>query len=206
MLTTFVTIWLLHMAALMTPGANVVLVSHLAAGGDRTSAMYAAVGVTMGAAVWSSAAVLGVGALFAGVPSTRLFLQVAGALYLLYVAYRLWSSHAPMTSKPGSLPAAQALRLGLFTNLSNPKVALFFGSVFSTALPADPSAAVLSSAVVLVVANALCWHVLLAYLFSRAAVQNGYAAHRRLFSRVAGAVVGALGLSMLVAALREAWW
>jgi threonine efflux protein len=203
MLSTFITIWLLHVAALLTPGANVLLVSHLAASGGRRSASYAAFGVTAGAAMWSTAAVLGVGAVFAAFPAVRVLLQVAGAVYLLYVAFRLWRSPAGGVST-GPLAATSAFRAGLLTNLSNPKSALFFGSVFSAALPAQPSVAVLGSAVALVVLNALCWHLLLAFLFSRRAVQAGYAAQRRLFSRLAGAVVGVLGLSLLFASVREA--
>ena len=204
MLSTFVTIWLLHAAALLTPGANVLLVSHLAASGNRRSASYAALGVAIGAAIWSSAAVLGVSALFATFPAARLFLQVAGAVYLLYVASRLWRSHAPAASGSSPLAATRAVRAGLLTNLSNPKSALFFGSVFSAALPVQPSAGVLAAMVALVVVNALCWHLLLAFLFSRKAVQAGYAAQRGLLARLAGAVVGALGVSLLVASLREA--
>src|SRR5437016_4870708 len=204
MLSTFITIWLLHVAALLTPGANVLLVSHLAASGNRRSASYAALGVTIGAAIWSSAAVLEVGALFAAFPAARLSLQVAGAAYLIYVGLRLWRSRAPAANGSGLLPASRAVRAGLLTNLSNPKSALFFGSVFSAALPAQPSAGVLAAAVALVVFNALCWHLLLAFLFSRKAVQAGYAAQRSMFSRLAGAAVGALGFSLLVASLREA--
>ena len=204
MLATFATIWLLHVAALLTPGANVLLVSHLAASGNRRSASYAALGITLGAVIWSSAAVLGISVLFAAVPAARLFLQAAGAMYLLYVAYRLWHSHAPATNGPASLAPHRALRAGLLTNLSNPKSALFFGSVFSAALPANPSAAVLFAAVALVVFNALCWHLLLAIVFSHKAVQAGYAAKRSLFARLAAAVVGGLGLSLLVASVREA--
>ena len=203
-LSTLITIWVLHFAALLTPGANVLLISHLAASDTRRSASYAALGVTIGAAIWSSAAVLGVGALFTAFPTARLFLQISGAVYLLNVASRLWRSRAPQASYSGSLAAARALRAGLLTNLSNPKSALFFGSVFSAALPAHPSAAVLAAAVALVVLNAFCWHLLLAFLFSRQTVQAGYALQRGLFARLAGAVVGALGLSLLVAALREA--
>jgi len=100
MLSTFVTIWLLHVAALLTPGANVLLVSQLAASGHRRSASYAALGVAIGAAIWSSSAVLGVSALFAAFPAARLFLQVAGATYLLYVASRLWRSRGSTAGDP----------------------------------------------------------------------------------------------------------
>jgi threonine efflux protein len=204
MLSTFFTIWLLHAAALLTPGANVLLVSHLAASGNRHGATYAAVGVALGAGIWSSAAVLGISALFAAFPAARLSLQIAGGVYLLYVALRLWRSRDGGASRSRSQPATRAVRAGLLTNLSNPKSALFFGSVFSTALPAQPGAWVLVGAVALVVINALCWHLLLAFLFSSKAMQAGYAAQRSLFARVAGAVVGSLGLSLLVASLGEA--
>ena len=48
----------IHAAALVTPGANVLLVSQLSASGQARSAVLAALGVTVGAAIWSSAAVL----------------------------------------------------------------------------------------------------------------------------------------------------
>ena len=205
MLATLGTIWFLHVAALLTPGANVLLVSHLSASGRTRTAALAAIGVTAGAAIWSSAAVLGVNALFVAFPTLRLLLQVIGALYLLYIASRLWRSSAssPLTQPPAP-SAAAAFRLGLLTNLSNPKSALFFGSVFSTALPAHPSSTLLAVAVALVVANALCWHLLLAYLFSRKAIRLGYAHSAGCFARLASVIVGALGLSLLVASLREA--
>jgi threonine/homoserine/homoserine lactone efflux protein len=125
-------------------------------------------------------------------------------MYLLYVASRLWRASAPATKNLQPLAPARALRAGLLTNLSNPKSALFFGSVFSAALPASPSAAVLVAAVALVVVNAFCWHLLLAFVFSRKAVQVGYAAQRGLLARLAAVVVGGLGLSLLVASVREA--
>lgn len=205
MLSTLVTVWFLHVAALITPGANVLLVSQLSASGKHRSAMLAALGVTVGAAIWSSAAVLGVNALFVAFPTARLVLQVAGALYLLYIATRLWRARASAAmAQAQAMSSTAAFRLGLLTNLSNPKSALFFGSVFSAALPAQPGAALLAAAVSLVIANALCWHLLLAYVFSRRAVQAGYARQRDLLGRVAGAVLGALGLSLLAASLREA--
>ena len=53
MLSTFVTIWILHVAAMMSPGPNVLLVSQLAASDRARSAVFAALGVTCGAALWA---------------------------------------------------------------------------------------------------------------------------------------------------------
>lgn len=139
MLTTLFAIWLLHLAALVTPGANALLVSQLAASDRTRSALFAALGVTAGAAMWSSAAVLGVNAVFEAFPRFRIALQVAGAIYLLYLATRLWRSPAtPDTDQSRSMSASAAFRLGLLTNATNPKSALFFGSIFSASLPAQP--------------------------------------------------------------------
>jgi threonine/homoserine/homoserine lactone efflux protein len=162
MLRTLATVWLLHVAALLTPGANVLVVSHLAAGGDRRAAACAAAGVAIGAGIWSSAAAFGVTALFAEVPAFSRALQFAGAAYLIHVAVRMWRAPSRPAAQPGRLSRRRALLAGLLTNLSNPKAALFF---------------------------------------SRRRVQVALAARRVAFSRVAGAMVGAYGVSLLVAGL-----
>ena len=205
MLTTLLTIWILHVAAMATPGANVLLVSQLAASDRAESAMFAALGVTLGGFIWASSAVLGVHAIFQAFPGLRLALQIAGGIYLLVVATRLWrSGGAALPESSASVSRAAAFRLGFLTNITNPKSALFFGSVFAASFPAAPSPALQMAAVAMIVLNALCWHTLLAYLFSRARVRSGYTRVRGLANRMAAVVVGVLGLGLLVATLRDA--
>jgi len=205
MLSTLLTIWILHVAALATPGANVLLVSQLAASDRAQSAVYAALGVTLGGLIWASSAVLGVHAIFQAFPSLRLALQIAGGVYLLVVAGRLWrSGGAAITESSASVSRVAAFRLGFLTNITNPKSALFFGSVFAASFPAAPSAELQIAAVAMIVMNALGWHILLAYLFSRARVRSAYARTRGLANRIAATVVGVLGFGLLVTSLRDA--
>lgn len=204
MLSILIGIWLLHAAVLLSPGANVLVVSQLAASDRARSAAYAALGVTVGAGVWATCAVLGVNALFQAFPGLRLALQIAGGLYLLYVASGLWRSNRTLHGRPTSVSPLAAFRLGLLTNLTNPKAALFFGSVFAASFPPAPSALLQVSAVGMIVLNALCWHLALAYLFSRERVRTAYSRGRKVANRIAALVVGALGLSLLFASLREA--
>ena len=77
MLSTFATIWILHVAAMVSPGPNFLLVSQLAASDRARSAAFAALGVTCGAACWATCAVLGVNVVFVAFPGLRLALQVA---------------------------------------------------------------------------------------------------------------------------------
>lgn len=205
MLPTLIAIWLLHAAALLSPGANVLLVSQLAASDRARSALCAAIGVTIGTAVWSTSAVFGINALFTAFPALRLTLQIAGGLYLVHVAIRLWrASVGTPEGTAMSVPSLVAFRLGFLTNITNPKSALFFGSVFAASFPPAPSAMLQFAAVAMVVLNALCWHMLLAVAFSHRRVQVAYASARGLTNRVASLAVGALGLGVLIATLKEA--
>jgi threonine/homoserine/homoserine lactone efflux protein len=205
MLTTLVSVWLLYVAAMVSPGANVLLVLQLAASDQTRNAWFAGLGVAVGAGIWAACAVLGVNAFFSVFPGLRLSLQIVGGAYLLYLATRLWRSGA--TSWRGaaaSISGLAAFRLGLFTNVTNPKAALFFGSVFAAAFPAQPSAALQAAAVVVVVASAVCWYAVLAYLFSRQKIQSAYSRASRVVSRAASVAFAAFGMGLLLAALREA--
>src|SRR5688500_1803269 len=92
MLTTLVSVAILHWVILVTPGANVLVVSQLAASGARRAACFAALGVTVVAVIWASLAAFGVHAVFEAHPHLRFALQLAGGAYLCYVAIRLWRS------------------------------------------------------------------------------------------------------------------
>ncbi len=205
MFTTLISIWLLQVAVMLSPGANVLLITQLAASDRTKSAAFATLGLAVGAAIWATSAVLGVNVLFQAFPAMRLALQIAGGLYLLHVASRLWRSGSAASSGPAApVSALAAFRLGFLTNITNPKSALFFSSVFASAFPPHPDSLLQVSAVAMVVVNVLCWHLLLAFTFSRERVRAAYARSRTAANRIASAVVGALGLGLLVASLREA--
>jgi threonine efflux protein len=205
MLTTLFTVMILHWVVLVTPGANVLLISQLAASGQKRSAVFASFGVCTVTFVWAALAILGLNAIFAAVPQLRMAVQIIGGLYLIYVATKLWRSGDSQSGQSvNSMTDVAAFRLGFLTNITNPKSALFFGSVFATSLPANPSYGLLIVAVALVFLNAIVWHLFLALAFSHPRVQAGYARRRKWFNRVAGAIVGAMGARLVLSSIDEA--
>ena len=68
MLSTFLTIALLHWVVLATPGVNFVLIAQLAAGSTRSVSLAAVAGITTVTFLWASLAILGMGAIFCGAP------------------------------------------------------------------------------------------------------------------------------------------
>ena len=205
MLTTFLTIAVLHWVALVTPGVNFVLILQLAAGSPRSVSLSAAAGITTVTFLWALLAILGMGAAFFAHPALRQAFQIAGGAYLCYVAWKLWQSPAAVATevKAVTTSRAAAFRMGFVTNVFNPKTALFCGSVFATALPPSPGPAVLAGAVLLCWFNAVVWHVFLALAFSHGRVQSAYQRGRTVFNRGAAGLVGAFGLRLLVTTMQE---
>ncbi len=205
MLTIFLTIAVLHWVVLVTPGVNFVLILQLAAGSPRSVSLAAVAGITTVTFLWALLAILGMGAAFSAHPALRQAFQIAGGAYLCYVAWKLWRSPAAVATevKAVTTSRAAAFRMGFITNVFNPKTALFFGSVFATALPPSPGPAVLTGAVLLCWFNAVVWHVFLALAFSHGRVQSAYQRGRTVFSRGAAGLVGAFGLRLLATTWQE---
>jgi threonine efflux protein len=204
MLPSLIAIALLHWAVLLVPGFNVVLLAQLAGGQRRATALAAVAGMTTATFAWATLAVLGIGVVFSTQPMLRQAVQVAGGLYLLYLAFNLWRSGASVAAEPqGTLSNSAAFRVGFMTSALNPKIALFYGSVFATALPPSPSWVHVASAVALVYFNSVVWHTSLAFAFSQKAVQRAYLRNFARLTKVSGAVVGAFGLRLIVGTLQE---
>lgn len=203
-LTTLLTIALLHWLALLTPGPNVMLVSQLAASGHRNRALVAGVGISVVAVGWALLAILGVHALFAAHAQLRLAMQILGGIYLCHIALKLWRSGAHQGEPhPIAMTPWAAFRLGFLTNITNPKTALFFGSVFAAVLPAQPGEPFLLAALILVFVNALVCNVMLSIVFSHPRIQAGYDKRRVLFTRVAAGILGGYGLRLLAVTADE---
>ena len=126
--------WLLN----LTPGPDVLyIVSNALRSGTRAG-IVAGLGITTGCFVHIFAAAVGVGALLAASATAFTVLKWVGAAYLLWMGVRMLFSKASGDSSSGAAiaaaqaaPAAQvSLRSiflgGFWTNVLNPKVAIFF--------------------------------------------------------------------------------
>jgi threonine efflux protein len=205
MTTALLAVGLVHWMLLLIPGPNMFLVSHLAAGGQRRAAWLASLGISMVACWWALLAMLGVQALFAAMPGIRLGVQVVGGFYLLLLALRFWRSGSPRAAGQVTqvLGAWAAWRMGLITNLLNPKSAMVFSSLFVAALPPQLPFALQIAMLAMVFCNAMVWHLFLALVLSQPRAQAAYARQRQWLARGAGACLGLFGGRLLWNTARE---
>jgi threonine/homoserine/homoserine lactone efflux protein len=198
----FVTLVVLHLLAAISPGPSfVVAVRTAAAEGFRVAAGLA-LGFGIGAVVWALAALLGLAVLFQVVPAVFTVLKFAGAAFLLWLA---WQSlrHArdplPDTLAAGiAVPRSSlsAVRLGLMTQLANPKPAVFFSAVFVGLLPPGTSLPWLALVLLVVLINETAWYVLVARLFSGGRARATYGRFKVWIDRTFGGVLAAMGLAL----------
>ena len=194
---------LVHLLAVASPGPSTVLVIQTAAGSGRRAGLLAAFAMMVGALAWAAAALYGLQALFARFEWLYVALRVLGGAYLLYLAVMLWRhAGAPL---PAIDPGAQ--RLGgwrgflhaLLLQLSNPKIMVFFGSIFLSLLPGDLPGWMEAAVLAIVAFNEFAWFALLALLFSGGTAQAFYRRAKRWLDRIMGGVLGLLGARLLVA-------
>jgi threonine/homoserine/homoserine lactone efflux protein len=193
-------IWSLHLLAAVSPGPAILMAARTGVTEGFRTAVWLCLGMGIGALVWALAALFGLAALFHVAPSALWALKVAGGLFLCWIALQMWR-HAPerLPEAPaGAAPrgALAALRLGLLTQLSNPKTAVFFGAVFVNTVPAGTSAGWLAVILGLVFCNEIVATLTVARAFSLATTRRAYARMKTGIDRTFGAVLGALGLKV----------
>jgi len=194
-----------HLLAVASPGPSFVLIAQTAAAHSRRAALVGAIAMTIGATVWAVGAMLGLQALFARFETLYLVLRIIGGLYLVWLAIRLWrtaGTAAPElpaeAATAASLPVAGAFRRALLVQLGNPKVAVFFSSIFLALLPHDAPAWVGIAAIGIVMVDEFAWYALVALTFSAGRAQSFYRRARATIDRITGVVLGGLGLRLVL--------
>ena len=126
----------IYLLAVATPGPGVaaVIARSLARGTQGAVAFIA--GFLIGDIIWFAVAATGLAALAQTARLLFVVIKYAGALYLLYLAYRLW------TAPPAKLADAEPVDTGqkplqlffgsLALTLANPKTAIFFLALLPT--------------------------------------------------------------------------
>lgn len=188
----------------LTPGPNMIyLLSRSICQGSKASAI-SLLGVVAGFLVHMFAAAVGLTALFMAVPLAYEVLKWLGAVYLFYLA---WQAVRPGASSPfeaKSLPADPPRKLfvmGFLTNLLNPKIAIFYLSIFPQFVSAEHGSVFAQSLVLGVIQIAISFSVNLSILLSAGRMAAWFANNPRWLAvqrYVMGFVLGALAVRIAV--------
>lgn len=190
----------------ISPGPSFVMVARTAVAASRGDGLAAALGMGAGGALFAILALAGLRIALMAVPWLYLALKFGGGAWLAYLGWRIWRNACKplvvadegIKRQPRAL--SRSLGLGFVTQISNPKTALVYTSVFAALLPVSfpLGAALLLPAVVFVIEAG--WYALVAVALSSRAPRAAYVRSKRWIDRAAGGVLAALGIKLVASA------
>ncbi|WP_370560470.1 threonine export protein RhtC [Edwardsiella tarda] len=197
----FLTVAVVHLLALMTPGPDFFFVSQTALSRSRAEALRAVIGISLGVVVWAAVALMGLHLLLLKMAWLQRIITLGGGLYLCWMGWQmLCAARRPATDAPlrGALLHGSAFWRGLLTNLSNPKAVIYFGSVFSLFVGDEVGAGQRLGLFVLIVAETALWFSLVASVFALPVMRRGYQRLACWIDGVAGSLFTAFGLHLIL--------
>jgi threonine/homoserine/homoserine lactone efflux protein len=120
---------LASLAICLAPGPDLAFVVASGISAGRRGGVLAAVGITLGVSVYVVLTAVGLASLLRTVPAFAGAIRIGGAVYLGYMAFITWRAAGSATisdDSNGKVRGSTILWRGLITNLTNPKVILFF--------------------------------------------------------------------------------
>ncbi len=199
-LTAFLAFAGLVIFAAISPGPAVLMSARTGlTEGFRTGVMLA-LGIASGAVVWALAAMFGLNIVFAAAPSLLWALKLGGAAYLIWMAWNLWrDARTPLVTedtRPVPRSPLAAFRLGLWTNLSNPKAAVMFSSIFLGTIKQGAPLWELGMLLLIIFVAETSWNSFVARIFSLERTRARYINLKTVIDRCFGGMLALLGVKL----------
>lgn len=195
-----------------TPGPDLLFtIAQSALQGARAGITFVG-GLCSGLLVHSAAVAGGVGTMIAALPGALRVLQLGGCAYLGWLALQLWraptepleAANGAPTAQSAVLSASQLYRRGLWMNLTNPKVLVFFLALLPQFVVAEgppAPAQMLALGGLFVVATLLVFGAAAAVAGKAGSALGRSGRSRRTVSRLAAAMLTLVALRMLMLGL-----
>lgn len=214
-----ITISIMHLVALISPGPDFAIIVRLATLASRQSAIAAALGIAVAIAIHTLLSLTGLSLAIHNSDKLYTLVQVIGASYLAWMGFsalkgamtipikttstavssstcedegenlsnaKAANNNLASSNKPIEPSMIQGFKIGLLTNLLNPKAMVFFLTLFSTLVT---PAATLGTKIALgwmLFSLSFIWFALVSVMLSKASVQQKF----RRMSRAIDAITG----------------
>ena len=199
-LAAFIAVALLHLMAAISPGPAVLMAARTGVTEGLRTGAFLAMGIGAGGVIWAAAALFGLALVFQAAPSLLWALKIAGGVYLIYMAWGMWrGADTPLDMNAASKTprsAAFAFRLGLWTQLANPKPAVLFSAIFIGTVPPGTPSWVIAALLAVVFLNETICNILVARIFSLDRTRRAYISLKSIIDRVFGGMLALLGVKV----------
>ncbi|WP_263408608.1 LysE family translocator [Terriglobus tenax] len=196
----------IHLLAVASPGPAFVATMRISMQHRRKVAVTHSLGLGCAAFLWALAAVFGVQVVLAKAEWLYRILQFGGGAYLCYIGIQSWrharsaGPRAVTNAEAPSMSAAAAFFRGFMLNLTNPKVIVFFASIFTAVLQPSWPLWIRGVVLAIVFVDEAGYFIVLALLLSTQKAQAAYRRAKTVIERTAGAVMFTFGGKLIYSA------
>ncbi|GMB80950.1 LysE family translocator [Shinella zoogloeoides] len=193
------------LVVILLPGTGVIYTLALGISGGFRAGLLAAFGCTLGIVPHILASVVGLAAVLHASALAFEVLRTIGVAYLLFIAWSLLKDSNALDLGPEQAPAEKAMRIvrkGIFTNIFNPKLSLFFLAFLPQFVPANAQDATAQMLVLGGVFMALTFLVFAIYAGLAASLRQQVLSRPRIMlwtQRSFAAALGVMGLRLALA-------
>lgn len=194
--TAFVAVATLLTMGAISPGPAVLMSARTGVTEGMRTGFFLAMGIGIGAVFWAALALSGLAALFRIAPALLWAFKIAGGVYLVWMGIQMWrSASGPLPDSTGQPPrsAWSAFRLGVITQLSNPKPAVVLSAIFIGTVPPGTPLWVLAALLSFLFFVETLWNTIVARLFSLPATRRAYIGAKTTMDRTFGGFLALLG-------------
>lgn len=194
---------------IVVPGVDMALMTRQVVAHGRRAALVTLAGGLTGGLTHTALATLGLSAVLTASATAYTAVKIVGATYLVVVGVQtIWATrqhaaaggHAAADGAPRqSMTIGRAYALGLTSNLTNPKMAVFFLTFLPQFVTPGPHLTAQTAGLGLLFSAMACsWFVAYIFALDRVSPWFGRPSVRRTIERATGAVLVALGVRLAV--------
>jgi RhtB (resistance to homoserine/threonine) family protein len=202
-LPEFFTIALIHLLAVMSPGPDFAMISRNSLIYSKKAGLFSALGLGAGILVHVTYSLLGIGLLISQSIVLFSIIKFIGAGYLIYIGFKSLRSKVSTEAineqtSENNLSPVQAIRMGFITNVTNPKVTLFFLSLFTQVIrPETPLFWQILYGAEMAIMTFL-WFSLVAVILSNPLIKQPFRKIQHHTERIFGIILIAFGIKLAV--------
>lgn len=167
----FITVALLHLFAVASPGPDFFLIARQSTLYGRDISIWASLGISIGILMHSFLSIAGIYVLLSLYPDFIFYMKIIASLYIASIGVRTLLVNNQIEISPLSdqknITATKSFVMGFFTNALNPKAFLFFIMVFSLISNTNPSNEIKILLGVYMAVATFIWFTLISISFSK---------------------------------------
>lgn len=201
--TLLITLFSLHLVALISPGPDFFIVVKNSLANGRNAGILTALWIATGLSVHIGYSILWLGYLISQSIIIFTALKVIWWCYLVWIGYQSWKSkwsslEQQLSKTHPAKSNREAFSNGFLTNVFNPKATLYFLSVFTTLITPDIQKSSLIMLGIILMAMTALWFSVVACFFAKTTIRSWYDRGQNTINKIFWGILIVLWLKVLV--------